>query len=117
MLISTSYFAKLKLITVPVTICGKAPEWYAGYQYKKLAPKYSTFIKYKSNYNWDEYVTEYYDLVLNKLDPNQVINELSKFGSDITLICYEAPKDNCHRHLVSQWFKDTLNINCKELIF
>lgn len=42
-MIYTSYFAQLRNLPeniIPVSICGKAPNWYHGYQYKKLAPKY-----------------------------------------------------------------------------
>lgn len=43
-MIYTSYFAKLKELEkhniIPISICGKAPDWYKGLQYKKLAPKY-----------------------------------------------------------------------------
>ena len=48
----TSYFAKLKDLPediVPISICGKAPNWYTGVQYKKLATKYSFFAKYKED--------------------------------------------------------------------
>ena len=43
MKIYTSYFAKLKSLpegTIPISICGKAPSWYQGAQFKVLAPKY-----------------------------------------------------------------------------
>ena len=49
-MIYTSYFAKLKSLPdniVPISICGKAPDWYKGLQYKKLAPKYDFFMKWK----------------------------------------------------------------------
>ena len=49
-MIYTSYFAKLKSLPdniVPISICGKAPDWYEGLQYKKLAPKYDFFMKWK----------------------------------------------------------------------
>ena len=39
--IYTSYFANLKNLpdnVCPISICGKAPDWYKGLQYKKLAP-------------------------------------------------------------------------------
>ena len=42
-MIYTTYFAKLKKLpdnVIPISICGKAPGWYGGLQYKKLAPKY-----------------------------------------------------------------------------
>lgn len=47
-MIFTTYFAKLKSLpsnTVPISICGKAPDWYKGLQYKKLAPKYRFFME------------------------------------------------------------------------
>ena len=47
MKVYTSYFAKLKKLPdtiVPISICGKAPDWYTGLQYKKLAPKYGFFM-------------------------------------------------------------------------
>ena len=39
-MIYTSYFAKLRSLPeniVPVSICGKAPDWYKGLQYKNLS--------------------------------------------------------------------------------
>ena len=48
-MIYTSYFAKLNKLPnniIPISICGKAPDWYKGLQYKKLAPKYDFFIKW-----------------------------------------------------------------------
>lgn len=40
-MIYTSYFGVLKKLpanVIPVSICVKAPAWYSGIQYKKLAP-------------------------------------------------------------------------------
>lgn len=49
-MIYTSYFAKLKELeaygVIPVSICGKVPDWYKGLQYKKLAPKYEFFMEW-----------------------------------------------------------------------
>lgn len=55
-MIYTSYFAKLKSLPdniIPISICGKAPDWYKGLQYKKLAPKYDFFMKWKENHDND----------------------------------------------------------------
>ena len=44
--IYTSYFAKLKSLPdniIPISICGKVPNWYTGLQYKKLAQN-TTFL-------------------------------------------------------------------------
>ncbi len=106
--IYTSYFAKLKSLPdniIPISICGKAPNWYKGLQYKKLAPKYDFFMKWKENHDNDFYIRCFNEQVLGELSPHDVITELyvlSK-GEDIALICYEKPGDFCHRHLVSDW--------------
>ena len=125
-MIYTSYFAKLRSLPdyiVPVSICGKAPEWYQGLQYKKLAPKYDFFMEWKRNKDNDFYIKCFQEQVLDKLNPTDVILDLSKmvYGynvgeNDIALICYEKPSDFCHRHLVADWFNKN-GIYCKEWIF
>ena len=46
----TGYFGKIKTYKkaglIPVSICGKAPDWYTGHQYKKLAPKLGFFVEW-----------------------------------------------------------------------
>ena len=125
-MIYTSYFAKLHSLPdyiVPVSICGKAPEWYQGLQYKKLAPKYDFFMEWKRNKDNDFYIKCFQEQVLDKLNPTDVILDLSKmvYGynigeNDIALICYEKPSDFCHRHLVADWFNKN-GVYCKEWIF
>ena len=47
-MIYTSYFAEIEYLPkdiLPISICGKAPEWYTGIQYKVLAPKYKFFME------------------------------------------------------------------------
>jgi hypothetical protein len=107
--IYTSYFAKLKYLPdniVPISICGKAPDWYKGLQYKKLAPKYGFFMEWKQNHDNEYYIKHFKEEVLDKLDFYSVIPELcfmlaaEDIGKDIALICYEKPSDFCHRHLL-----------------
>lgn len=125
-MIYTSYFAKLRSLPdyiVPVSICGKAPEWYQGLQYKKLAPKYDFFMEWKRNKDNNFYIKCFQEQVLDKLNPTDAILDLSKmvYGynvgeNDIALICYEKPSDFCHRHLVADWFNKN-GVYCKEWIF
>ena len=79
-MIYTSYFAKLKSLPeyiIPVSICGNAPDWYNGFQCKKLAPKYDFFMKWKEN-NDNEYYTKCFnEQVLSKLNAADVILDLS----------------------------------------
>lgn len=111
-MIYTSYFGKLSQLPkniVPISICGKAPDWYKGAQYKKLAPKYDFFIKWKQTHDNDYYIRCFNEQVLSKLNPFTVIAELMQLshGREFALICYEKPGDFCHRHLVADWLSVT----------
>ena len=117
-MIYTSYFAKLKYLPkdiVPISICGKSPEWYKGIQYKVLAPKYKFFMEWKKNKDNDYYIEHFQKKVLDTLEVETVINRLYELseGKDICLLCYEKPNDFCHRHLVSNWLKEN-KIECEE---
>ena len=122
-MIYTSYFAKLKSLPeniVPISICAKAPDWYKGLQYKKLAPKYDFFMKWKENHDNDYYIKCFNEQVLDKLNPYSVLFEIKDLldknsiqSDSICLICYEKPSDFCHRHLVADWFSE-YGIPCKE---
>ena len=107
-MIYTSYFAalrKLPLDIIPISICGKAPDWYHGIQFKVLAPKYDFFMKWKQNHDNDYYIKCFNEQVLNKLNPIEIITRLNTLagGQPFALICYEKPGDFCHRHLVADW--------------
>lgn len=123
-MIYTSYFAKLKDLPdniIPISICGKAPDWYKGLQYKKLAPKYDFFMKWKETHDNDYYIKCYNEQVLNKLDAINVVRDLTCIvpkdttGEYICLVCYEKPGDFCHRHLVADWLSKN-GFECKEFM-
>lgn len=120
MKIYTSYFAQLKKIKNPISICGKAPNWYFGPQYKNLAPKYNFFIDYKTGkISSDEYTIQFNKLVLANLNANQVIEDFKKIYpnvEEITLLCYEKIEDFCYRHIVAKWLTDN-GFETKEKIF
>ena len=126
-MIYTSYFAKIKDLPdyiIPISICGKAPDWYKGLQYKKLAPKYDFFMKWKENHDNDYYIKCFNEQVLDKLDIYTVMRDLNDllktvenpFEYNICLICYEKPDDFCHRHLVADWLGKN-GFKCKEYEF
>lgn len=114
-MIYTTYFAQLKNLPeniIPISICGKAPDWYKGLQYKKLAPKYEFFMKWKENHDNDYYIKCYNEQVLDKLNPIHVYHELQELANynDFALICYEKPEDFCHRHLVAEWLSGRFDV-------
>ena len=136
-MIYTSYFAKLheleKNNIIPISICGKAPAWYKGLQYKKLAPKYDFFMKWKENHDNDYYIKCFDEQVLEPLDVMDTLYEIYNLLPEkevmlwemtnclpwenphvnIALICYEKPCDFCHRRLVADWLNKN-EIKCKE---
>lgn len=105
-MIYTSYFAKLKDLPdhiIPISICGKAPDWYKGLQYKKLAPKYDFFIKWKENHDNDYYIKCFNEQILNKNDIYTVMRDLLELAGltkyigvgstkTICLVCYEKTR-------------------------
>ena len=106
----TSYFARLKDISNPVSICGKAPDWYHGPQFKVLAPKYDFFMAYKlGEIDAAGYTEAFNRLVLAPLDPYDTYSHIiDTWGLRVTLLCYEKPGEFCHRRLVAKWFEDNL---------
>lgn len=127
-MIYTSYFDKIEFLPdniIPISICGKAPIWYKGLQYKKLAPKLEFFNKWRENHDNDYYIKCYNDQILDKLDILIVLGELHDItttsckdihGKELCLICYEKPSEFCHRHLVANWLNKH-DITCEEYKF
>lgn len=95
-----------------VSIAGRAPNWYTGRQYKKLAPKIWFFKKYKEDGDQEFYTKCFYSEVLDKLDPQEVFNELEE---NAIILCWEEPGEFCHRKLVADWLSKNLNIYIREV--
>ena len=120
MKVYTSYYAKVNKLpagVVPISISSKAPFFYKGLEYKKIAPKYWFLMKYKEDHDEAFYTEQYYKEVLSQLDPVQVLFDLQVLseGKDVALLCYERPADFCHKHLVANWLTQA-GIVCEEII-
>ena len=120
MRIYTSYYANMRHIPediVQISIAGKAPKWYNGLEYKKLAPKFSFFNEWKTKGLSNEYYIEHFNNeVLSLLNANNVLSDLERLsgGKDCVLLCYESPDNFCHRHLVANWLENKLGIDVHE---
>jgi len=115
----TGYFARLKdyqkINLTPISIAAKAPIWYKGDEYKKLAPKWSFYSEWKNGSHKgdnDYYIKHFKEEVLDNLDPEQVLKELEGFSGvsedNIILLCYEKSGTFCHRHLVADWLNQNI---------
>lgn len=119
----TTYFANIKNLppnTIPVSICGRAPQGWNGLEYRKLAPKWSFFSVWKETKDNNYYIEHFNKEVLEPLNIIRVTTELqvllpyeireqmqnAVWNDDkfhLALVCYEKPDDFCHRHLVAEW--------------
>lgn len=113
MKIFTGYLARLNLYLkndlTPITICGKAPIWYNGAQYKKLAPSWEIYDNYKKGkYSVDDYTEHFLKERLSCLDKEKVVADLINLSEnkDIILLCYEKNGKFCHRHIVAKWLSE-----------
>ena len=106
----TTYFANIRNLPVeivPISICGKAPDGWSGLQYKRLAPKLWFFKQWRQSHDNELYIRCFNAEVLDKLDRDEVWSQLLEIseGRPFALVCYEKPKDFCHRHLVAKWLR------------
>ena len=112
----TGYFAQCKKYInnglIPVSITRVNPHWFTGYHYQILAPSYELLQDYKFNGLSTTEYTYYYNNYLNTLSYIKVLSDLTRFGDldKIVLCCYERSTDFCHRHLVSKWLSNYINI-------
>ena len=94
--------------------------WDKGLWYRKPAPKWGFFSQWKQNHDNEFYIEHYNAEVLDQLDYSMVLNDLQLLVPEeikatmqepiwtspdvhLVLLCYEKPKDFCHRHLFAQW--------------
>ena len=95
-----------------VNIAVKPPPYFVGMYYPDLYPQWDFLEQYKIDGDEQKYTRAYYDLVLNRLDPEKVYKGLKGF----TLLCWEKPGMFCHRRIVAQWIQDNLGIEVPESI-
>lgn len=119
-MIYTSYFAKIRDVPNPISISLFKPEWLPRVkECEKLMPPVWLLQSYKKGAtSWGCYDQIFRRVVLSKLDPAKLVEELTPLGSsqDFTLLCYEASGKNCHRHIVSDWLRNA-GIPCEEFSY
>ena len=118
-MIYTGYYAKLKHYEsngiIPISIAGRAPEFYKGIQYKKFAPSWDIFSKWKNGeIDNFQYTDRFKKEILGKLNKEEVKQFLNSFKTDIILLCYEKSGDFCHRHIVADWIETELGKRVEE---
>lgn len=98
----TSNYARNGRNPKAVAISIRPPDWYTGRTYSALAPTWEIVMGVKQGTITNEEYTRRYKLILSKLDPHTIANDL---GDSTIMLCYESPDKFCHRHLVADWLK------------
>lgn len=64
-----------------------------------------------------QYDQSYQGVILDALDPEQVISDLTMLvpDGDIVLLCFEKDREECHRGLVAAWLEKELGIRVEEI--
>jgi uncharacterized protein (DUF488 family) len=111
---------------------------YIGNAYKKLAPRWVTYITYKEKLDEletlsknpyrikeylekrkiieDEYIKSFYETRLKDLDVKELLYYLKEtFGEELIMLCYEEVNEFCHRRLVADYIEDETGIFIPEV--
>lgn len=120
MTIYTGYFAKVKsyqeLGFTPVSIARYSPNWFTGYSLKDLAPSERLLRLYKDKKIG---VEDYRSIYLDQLETvkwSRVLQRLEEIApSGAVLCCYEKLNDFCHRHILSEYMRES-GYDVKELL-
>ena len=107
----TSNYARWGSHPNAITISKKAPDWFVGESLPQLAPTWELIYGYKDGTIPDFLYASEYKRLLNKrkVDPNLLL-ELSVNDEPVFLLCYESPKDFCHRHILAEWVEDKIGL-------
>ena len=112
--ISTSYFAKMRKFpenAIAISIALFPPKGMNIVSIPELYPTKEILQKYKSDNDCNAYTEAYNKIVLNNLNPTLIINKIKNIAeangkNEAIRVCYEKSSDFCHRHLVSEWFRN-----------
>lgn len=110
--IYTSYYAKIKALEaaniLPIAISIKPPQYFSGPVILDLAPEYRTLRMHPEKY------CQIFDARLKSLKVPSIIRQIADTKEmaeratgakyvGVALLCYESPKDFCHRYMVGEW--------------
>lgn len=92
----------------------KRSRWYSGKMIFELAPEPKIVIAIKSGeIDEREYIEEYLrTLRARDLTPEKAVKLIP---DDAVLLCFESPKDFCHRRVLAQWIKRGVGLEIPEI--
>lgn len=126
-MICTSYYANINKILdssnkrcVLLAVSQSRPNIANLIHIKGAAPHWSLVDSYKRGDTSKELYTEMYKNFLNNLDISKpeffesLKRDETNENYDVILLCYEKPKEFCHRHILAEWLNEQYHMNIKE---
>lgn len=127
MTVQTSYYAnipKLPKDSITVSISGALEDYVdlslLDHWDRRMAPSWDIFKEYKSQPEGvtreELFVKRFKNEIIPKLNFKEIFDEyIEKFGDKtFILVCYETPKDFCHRQIIAEAIESELGITVKE---
>lgn len=102
----TSSFTRYKNRENGVSIAVSTPITFSGPAYPPLYPNITFLAEYKRTAKEDIYTKAYKEIILSKLDPDEVYHRLE----NSVLLCWEHPGEFCHRRIVAEWLQNELGV-------
>lgn len=117
----TSYYANVKYLpkdALLFSISIKPPYYVKCGTFDKLSPSRSVLDAFKLDRDIESYTKSYKEQVLYNLSAEAIYDQLCEWAKQkgtnkVILLCYEGKTKFCHRHLVSEWFREN-GIQCTE---
>lgn len=97
-------------------VCGITcypPKWVENIRNEKRFAPLPYMLKLETE---EEYIKEYQEKILDKLNYKEVIDFLKNISEDkdIVVLCFEKPGQFCHRHLFGKWITSFGEYQVKE---
>lgn len=117
-MIYTSYYGNVKNLpedSILVSISVTQP-----YYIEKVIPQFKPWWETVNNIkkgiiDETEYTRQYLSKISKYNDKTwNVIKKMYESEKNYILLCYEKPEDFCHRHILSKFLNEKLNINIQE---
>lgn len=112
MQVFTSYFAKINRLpkdVLVINIARYAPKGVSLMSIPELSPTPDILFEYKKNPDEERYVRRFWNEVLRKLNPDDIVEKLAQHKRNtVVLCCYERSGAFCHRHEVMKWLTPAL---------
>ena len=113
-IIFTSNYARCGNNPMAMSVSASTPPHFRGKHLPHLAPTWSMIDAYKNGaMSESEYSEQYIDLLENqrKLHPKEVLDSIP---NGTILLCYESPKDFCHRIVLARWLEQASDMLISE---